>query len=627
MKNKILEMINDESTNLSLLRLSAREQPGDRFLSSLVHRLEHGHQTLTLLSVVEIVSRWNPARVTGAALPQTFARSFSRSQHHSILTKFEDALKNVNALLITDSAKIQSPVNCVLALVAENEVYFSTIGNAKVLLLRKNKLSTIETNKELSVEDKTFVTVTSGELMADDWFFVSTNELAGVLHRQASEELNLPIEGLEEKLRQLIELENSAAITGIAVRYTPDQAVERTIYLDEIESRLPIALPSFSAPRISLGDVSGGFGRATETLRSIGSTIWNQLRRIPWRQGYNRLESFVPRWRFRRLVIPAVLAVILLLIIISVRGQLNAASNPNNSQISNLLTQVQALTPTESRNFLNTSLSQNQYNDLSADEQNQLGVLTRQQGLEITPLPPLVSELAAPVVTIDNLPGTADLFLLDQTGQLWRFQDQTIVKIEQKGLVGQPLSLAVLAENKIVVSDQIGNLWFFDGSAEQPIALSLPTALATGGKLLQKFESNLYLYSLTDKSVYRVANYTKEVTDATLYTQPATLTLGTVNDWIITGDIIGVGETGIIQSFRRNALTKINQPSVETSGSFRLAALADGFVVINNRILTRYNATGQKQTEQILVSNDPITDTVFVNGALYLVAGNKLYSL
>lgn len=626
MKNKIIKTMSDENSNLTLLRLTQKERPFDRFLASQSHQVEHNHQVLTLLSVTEIASRWHPAREIGASLPQIFIRSFNRSQHHSILTKFEDALKAVNANLSSEAAKVQTPINSVLALFADNEVYFSTIGNAKVLLLRDGKLSTVETNKEPTIEDETFVTVTSGELMGGDWFFAANNGLAAVLHRQAGESLDQPPAGLEDKIREIVELEDPSALVGMVARYTPEAGEERIIYLDEVESRMPLNLPSFKAPRLSADGFTSNWRKITEIVRSVSSALWSSLRRVPWRLSYQRIERFIPTWRFRKLIIPIGLIVILIIFGLAIRTKFTTAGSNQTPDRIDLVEQAAALSPIELRQFLNGGFSQADFDTLSAEEQSQLIGIANQNSIELTTSLDVSNELPATLVAIDNLPGQADLYLLDETGQLWRRQSGTIVKIEQKSLIGSPVGLTVFAENKIVVSDNVGNIWFFDGSVDQPIALTLPTKLAIGVKLIQKFESNLYLYSLADKSVYRVANYAKELTDATLYTQPTTLTLGTVSDWIITGDIIAVGETGTLQSFRRNVAGKINLPSADTGTTFRLSALPEGFVTINNRLFSYRDPTGAITRERIYVGNEKISDAVLADNLLWFVAGNKLYS-
>lgn len=597
----------EEPTDVSIIQLTQKERPADRFLASNVHELSHGRKIISFLSVVEIVDAWNPARELGVSIPQTFVRLFSNSDHQSVLTKFEDSLKGINKLLGEARIKSASPINCVLALVAGDEVYLASVGEVGLLLLRNGRLSHLSADTKDGSNE--FTTVTSGELTSEDWLFVTNQNLGHLIEDLPIGEISLNASSsrqLETFLEEQIGLEDRRILAGCVVRFTPEAGELSTIFLDEVESRTPISLPKFSTPRLKLPKIS---------LPALGPM-------------FARTRELARRLTLRQWLLVGISLVIIIALIIGVT-RLGAGKNIPAAPTQTLVSEMVGLSESEVRSFANTKITPTAFNALSSADQTLLLNMLTVSKLSLSVLPKELSTLPNAVVAIDSPAGiTNELYLIDTTGQLWKWQSQLLSKIEQKQLIIGPVSLAVLGATKIVVSDQVGNIWLFDGSTNQPQSLTLPTKLATGSKLLQKYKQNLYLYSLSDNQIYRVSNFDKDLNNAAVTTKTALISNAPASDWAINGDIFTINATGKLLNLRRNVPVTTNPVLPGLAGPFHLAATETMMAKTDGRLIDLLDIASNQLAERIILTDEPITD-IAANSSQgwWLVIKDKLYLL
>ncbi len=598
----------EELTDVSILQLTQKERPADRFLASNVHQLSHGRRSITFISVVEILDAWNPARELGISIPQTFIRLFTTSEHQSILTKFEDALKGINKLLADARIKSTSPVNCALTLVADDEVYLASVGQVGLLLLRNGRVSHLSADAAGSTSSNEFTTVTSGELTSDDWLFVANMNLGHLIEDLPVGELSMAattIRELERYLEQQMSLEDRRTLAGCVIRYSPEQSILSTLYLDEVESRTPINLPKFTTPRVK--------------LPSFSFQLAIQL--------FDRLKPLIRRLSARQWALAGIGLVVIVALIIGIT-RVTGNEDEANAPTQTLVSQMAGLSAAEIRSFIDAEVSADAFSNLSSADQSLLRNMITAAGITLTALPKEVSTLPNPIVAIDNVAASpTEVYAIDSTGQLWRWQNQQLVKIEQKQLISQPTSLAVLSTSRVVVSDAVGNIWLFDGSTNQPQSLTLPTTLATGKKIVQKFGRNLYLFNSADNQVYRVTNFDKDLNSASVLVRSSVLSNAPITELAINGDIWSINAAGSILGLRRNSV--LPAPNLAaTSSTYQLAATETELVVATNRLLTNFDIATSTTTEAAVLTNDPVTDIApNATEGWWLAIDSKLYLL
>jgi len=597
---------------LSVIQLTQKERPIDRYLSSQVISLEHNNRTATLFCVVEILNQWHPAREIGATLPQTFIRLFGRSNHHSLLTKFEDTLKNLNKNLETASEKVLTDVSCAFLLACDQDVYFSAIGSAQVLLLRNNKLSLVGGQAKTAKQESYFGTVTSGELSTEDWLFIANDQMAQLLHQIGPEELFEASADATEFWHQAAAQIPAGTVAGACIRLASDQAGLEVLYLDQLDSRVPISLPKLSLPHFSLTNSQTALQRSLDWLKNNFAKL-TKLRQFNWPSFRNY------RFTKKNLAIAAVIgAVILSLIGWQVHSKKTTAA-PNVT--ANPL--VTDFSTDQLRSFFQKDLTESNYQKLSTTQQDFLKTAAVADKTTIVPLPSAVSELPNPIVALDAIgDSTTSLILLDSTGQLWQQSNGSVSQLTQNRPIAQPRSLTAFSATKIVVTDNNGNVFLVNSG--QVSALALPTKLAIGPKLVARFGANLYLYNQTDSQIYRVTNFTDNLTGATAYLSGATVP--NLSDWMINGDIFTVTTDGKIQDWQRGKLTSTQFEAEIPAGTTRIDKNStDSVVVTSGRYLDIYNASGQRTNSLAIVSNDPITDIFQTNNGWLLAIGSKLY--
>ncbi len=623
----------DTPIGLTNIVLTQKERPIDRYISSQTGNLEHNGQTITLFSTVEIISRWHPAREIGATLAQNFARFFSRSTHQSILTRFEDSLKSLNKQLFAANQKVDSPISCILSIHAGSEVYFSTIGSAKILLLRDGKLSNIAPrSKDDDLSE--FSTVTSGGLSKKDWIFYVNKDLSGILRAIDPAKLkNCDEEQLTTLVKEQIALANGNNLTGNIVRLSEGESTTTTINLDELESRTPISLPKFAVPKFSMPKFK--FSKPEEKpvpkpeiTPDFDSPVINEYKansaKVLQRINFGFFGSLI---RDKRVIYGLIGLVVVVGVVIGFKMRHHSspttAATSNNSFVSDLSSKTAA----EIISSLNQNLTADNYQKLSTTDLSQLSVLATQASLTIIPTSTATSTFTSPVSLVDFSAKDATLFTLDSTGQLWSGTGANLAKATQTTLIPNAVSIAALSKTNILVSDKNGNILHFDGTAvAQPITMPLPTGFNTGIKYLKKYGANVYILQPATGAISKITSFTNAIGTPAAYATSAAGTGTSFVDWDVNGTINLITPTSIAQAQKGKA-DKILNAKTTFSPQAKVTVTSTAIIVADGREISYFNLQGTLQQTKILVTNDPITDITSDGAIVYICAGTNIYQL
>lgn len=607
MKKPMLESGQSKlSGDISYIQLTHGQRPTDRYLVNQINTVERGAQPIQLVCLVEIVSAWHHAREVGNSIAQTFVRQFSQSRHQSTLTKLEDALKQLNTTLEHQLDRFDVSPSCVLLVAVNHEVYFSTLGGGTVALLRKGRLSSI--GGESKDGNRSFTTVTSGELDQDDWLFCANDSFSELIHHLEPETLG---QAAPSQLRKLIaeqaELtEHREHLNGLALRLTPGNAQTLTLGVSELESRTPIKLPSLAIPKIGRPKLP----RVNfQPLLAAGQSVWGKLQ----------------AWSLRQRLTAGLAVVIAVAIIFGVTKSLGRTDDPTAKEPT-LLSQL-AGADVNLRQLIADKLDPETFHSLSAEDQTGLQNLLAANAITLLPLSSETHQLPEQIIDLDTLPDNPDeLFVLDSTGQLWQRRSGAMVKLEQKQLVATPISLAVLAANKIVITDEPGNVWLYDGTNSGPVAMTLPTSLPAGKKLVEKYAGNLYILADQGNQIFRVVNFSNSLGSAASYTRSGIITNVPIDDWAINGSVQLLGAAGRLISLQRNSVEplNINFPVSAT----KVDSDTSRIVATGGKFTFGYDSSGTKTHEQFVLSRAPISAmTLGSDKHFWLAIDAKIYRL
>lgn len=605
--------MHEEPSNVSIIQLTQKERPADRFLASNAHTLAHGRREISFISVVEISEAWNPARELGVSIPQTFIRLFTGSTHQSILTKFEDALKGINKLFSDQRTKLNSQINCSLTLVAGDEVYLASVGEVSLLLLRNGRLSHLSADLKDGGND--FTTVTSGELTAADWLFVANQELGSLITEMPISDLNAAAASdLEKFLRHQVSLEDRRTLAGCVVRYAPEAGQLSTIYLDELDSRTPISLPAM--PKLSMPRKFN-----LPNLSKLAAVV-PVLQRF-----WTGAKIFARRLSLRQWLLLGSAAVIIIALFVGI-NRVRTPETELKAEAPSLVSQFSDVTRSNQRAFAASSITKSSFDALSSADQSQLQNMLTSANITGVPLPKEVATLPATIIAIDSPSVTGELYLLDSTGQVWKWQQQILTKIEQKQLIAQPVSITAFSATKIVVTDVAGNIWYLDGTANQPQSLAIPVKITAGPKLVQKYRTALYIYTATSNQMFRVTNYNKELSSATVVTTSAAITNPPVSDWAVNGDFFTINKQGKILNLRRNVAVTDTPWLPALDGPFYVAATEKNVAVSDGRVLSQLDITTNTIREKLVIADQPFSDIAANNDqGWWIVIEDKLFLL
>ncbi len=628
-----------EKNTFSIVKLNCTDRPIDRYISVEAEQLITNGQDVILVSAVEIANRWQTAIDLGNEIRQTFVKQYRTSPQRSVLTKFESALKTINRLLDDHGSKIAEPIHCALAIFSTNQLYFATINNGHILLCRKQKISQIS-GPHLAGER--FASVTSGDLKKGDWVVIGSLELRNLLKN--SDPNTWDTANKSQTIKELVEGINPEGydqLAGITVEPSSQSHVE-TVKLSKPFAAAPKLVPN---PDILIGKVRHRFKLIVAAL----GALFARRRRVMPEEPAEKNETATPpiapkRFPYRGVIAGVVVLALILTGVGIIRGEFRKVSKKpvvTTPTIASLLTTTP---PGELFSFIEQNLTVDNFQGLSEQERTAFTQTLQTAGIGLITATNKVATFDSTVTALDT---TAKyLYAIDGAGALWRY-DSTPTKVASQSVVANPISLVALADNKIVASDQAGQLWLFDGSADQPHGLLLPAVLTQGPKLLQKFgSSNLYLYPTASNAVYKVGGFIRDIfpesqvvpaPDAEPPAPPtptitsSVLNFGTLADWAVPSDFIGVTEEGVIKNFTKNKLENLNIQYYKDNATIHLSLTSkDGEIAVaRGKLVSIFStADGHKTAEYALVTDQMVTDiSPGPGGILYAAAGKNLFKI
>lgn len=565
-----------------IIRFDHKQRLTDRFLTSELHHLTTQNRQITIAVLIEIINPWHPTSQLGQIILNNLVREFSRSQSNSILGRFEQALKFVNRHIEDVIEKTHAPVAGAVALFEDGEVHLASVGAGKLLLIR-NDTPTIVSGKS---PGQTFSSVTSGDLRETDWLCIANEGFAQFIEELPPEKFHVGAEELETTVREAAATQEKLSWAGIFIRPRFDKSgVQRVVLWDEIEPVMPIKLPAFK--------LNVDWGKAFEGIKGFFASFSQRLRTLT---PGKRPAVNLPKIPFGPSVLAnkRVLAMLIFALLVAAgigAGVWQLRKNNQVTPVQNLLTTVQAASVDNQLSTLIDNFSLESYASLSDEDKEALKTLLQNSQTQLV-LPTLITELPESIVDLD---ASANLVtLVDSTGQLWMLKTGPPVQVAQTQKIPLPISLAAFGENNIVVSDTAGNIWRFDGSNTQPVALSLPNAIAQGTKSLEMYQNNLYIYLNDARTIYRVTNFTGDLAAASLYSRSETLPSEPLADWAVNGEVILATTTGTITDLLRNQRGNLNATLPRHDQTVRLSAETSFPDIISSsgRLIFRHSAEG-----------------------------------
>jgi|GEM_PF-2345588 len=611
------------------LLLSHREKLDDRFSQTQVFHPNLAPRIVSLVVSVEILNPWHPTAELGREIITSLLREFSRSESQSILASFEESLKKTNRLINETAERLKTPVSVAAAVLIGNEIHLAACGNAHILLFRNNKLVSVGDLKKRSAQ---FESVTSGDLGEGDWLMLANAELDPLV-KSLGGLLAEPItlEELEHKLVEAADPSNRNRVGGIIMRHNR-QGQHRTLVWEEKEPVVPLKLPKVNLPKINLSSAAISLAGAARSLAGLARLVMERLRRFkrPKLPKFGlRLPTDIkaPKFSFSWRLLPiAIFIAALIAGSTFAYRQISSAlqEEPPPATLDEKLAQVE---PQQRLAFLNDNFNFDEYQGLSEENKDRLESLLSEAAITMLS-PTSLAQLPQDIVAISL--GYENPVVLDTSGELWIIDQGLPIKNEQDRLIIEPYDVAAFNRNLIVVSDRGGNVWLINDTPESPVALSLPTPLASGEKKLAKFQNNLYLYSLPSGDFYRAANFSGTLEQATLYASSSELGLAKVTDWGINGQIVTLTEDGQLSDFVRNRRGEVNL-TVPISNSLELLTTREEdsrIFVLAGRALLSYQANGEPLGSYFIALKDiPNEMELGAGSELYFSSGKEIFTV
>lgn len=623
--------------SFSVVKLSCSRRPEDRYLSAEADPLAVAGREVVLVSLIEIANRWQTAIDLGNVIRQTFVKTFRESPQRSVLTKFESSLKAINAQLDQAAATVVEPIHCALAIFTDGQLYFSTINNGHILLWRRQKLSQI-TGPHLASER--FASVTSGDLKKDDWVVLGSLELRTLLKTNEDEDWNG-----EDKPALLRELGNAIApagydqLAGIAVETSPEYQFKN------VQLTAPVGPKAAATPAVAiwLGRIAYQFKKLAKFLPKRKAPD-HPITDEPAKKSEAAPPPSAKRFPYRGAIAAA--AVIALIgagigIIHYEFRKVGKVPTVVTPTIAALITKAPA---EQLFSFIEQNLTVDNYKHLSSTEREQFNKTLASHNIGLITDSAAQFTIDQPIAALDTTAN--NLYLLDATGQLWRAGTEAS-KMPQQALITNPVDLTAMSDNKIVASDQAGQVWLYDNSNNQPIIIPLPPSLTQGPKLVGKYgSSNLYLYQTVTNTAYKVGGFIRDIFPESLApaepnaeppAPPAPfitgdiLNFGALADWLIPGDFYGATQDGVIKNFTKGAIGSFSVNYYQDNTPIHLSATAKEteIAVARGKFISIYSTeTGEKISEKVIVT-DSLISAVSLNphGELLAATGKTIYKI
>lgn len=483
-----------------------------------------------------------------------------------------------------------------LLLLSGETIHFSTAGEIGVFLTSDGETSKVSGDE---TSPSRFTAVTSGPLNESD-----TVVVAPLFMQKFSQGVQTPAELLHQ-------LEDHQA-RALWVGWQNELANSRTT------AQAAKLQTSVTAILTSLQQTAMKLGQATKKLPKPALPKIS-LRELSWRRPSFRLGSII-----------SLLVLLALLGGIGygawqIKDRIQTAKTPA-APPTTLLSRLQETPASELTTFLTTNFSFEQYQALSQADRDSFAQLLTQNTISLI-TPEVVQEFPEKIVST-GLAGTT-FFFIDSTGQLWKYENAVLTKIQQNGLIINPTQLLAISKERVLVTDETGNIWIFDATETQPVSLPLPKELATGKKRLASYLKNLYIYAETGRTIYRVGGYDRDIINLSSYAKLDSLAIADLTDFKIFGDAVSVSSAGSVQFFRRNQpLGAAIVSSLNPVTSLAVNEAGTEITLSANRFVTSYKSTGELVTQRFLTVEEPITQVLLENNLpKYLLTSKKLYKL
>ncbi|HUD21159.1 MAG TPA: hypothetical protein VMQ44_03805 [Candidatus Saccharimonadales bacterium] len=597
-----------------ILTLTSPNKPTDRnILSRLTPLTFRGHQ-VGLFCLVEVTSPWNPARQAAEQIIDSLQIEFSRGEGNSLLMRFEQALKTTNNLLEKFEEKIGQSLNVATIVLNNQEVHFSSTGQIGVMLGRDGKINDVSGRADLT--ESRFSAVTSGDLTKKDTLAVVTSSLAKALPSASPENFCADPEVVLKDLRQEQPEADLSTWRGIVVKYAPDSPLSSQFTWDETERSLE--LPKVKMPAFELSSIGLIGQKALANLKAFFARI--KLPKI----SLERARSFpYVKFLLNNILYSGVAIVVVAgLAVYLVRGRVIKHLNTNTST-PNLVDQLSDQNSNDIYAFLNQSTTFAAYENLTeAQKQDFQNKLESFQVSALT-LPSVMSELSQPVSQMAAV--GSNLYLLDSTGQLTRWDGHLLAQIDQTQKIASPTGLVAFADNKIVATDAAGGLWLFDSSSDSPKSLASPASLPVGRKIIAKYQNNLYIQT-ANGAVYKVANFSDNLNSASLATKAGVCPFTTATKLVVPGDFYAVSSGGKVVTWKKSVLGTLTftLPVTSAPSGYVIDAGGNHYLASGNFLFV-YNNAGVLQKSYFLPANKPIGALEMTAGGLAVAIDTNLY--
>lgn len=436
--------------------------------------------------------------------------------------------------------------------------------------------------------------------------------------------------------------------TGALLRYLAEGSPrEHTVLWDTLEPVTPIKLPKVTIPAINFSslfsEIRSRFSTSSryvaEKSQVAGRMVWAWVQKVrearrasakvslgaePKHKKAFSLKLSGLRWRWQY----GALIAFIVLLGFGVQTLVARVKAPQNEPaVATLIDELRGIPVGVREQWLTTDFSFDRYESLQEGQKEEFAQLVGAEGIETLSPSPLVSQLPAMIVALDVYGSSAAA--IDDTGQMWLVENGQAVKVEQSLLISGPLSLAAFDRDKIVASDNAGNLWLFDNSPSQPLPIPLPSTIATGAKIVERYSGNLYVYDPGSGAVYRQTNFSRELSSLSTVIADSEITEPLLKDMAVNGEIITLGASGGVTAYSRGKATGTTfaKPMGEV---MRLASVEsnDLMYLFSTPLLYVVNA-GDGVTAQTLLPlhKNSIRDLALSEDgtALWLVLNNEIY--
>jgi hypothetical protein len=587
----------------------AHKRTLDSVSSSYFAIVSKDNNAVGLVLSIDIDEQWHHARSAATTFWQIFVREFNHSESRSTLTRFEEGLKELNKAVVKTQEKVHQPISVAAAIFENNQIHFSTIGTNRVLLSRDGKFSDVTSGSDKSGNQ--FAAVTSGDLTDSDAVMICNQNFYEFIAAEPDELWrHADATALAEEF--LARAQNTAeALNCVLIQYDADNPAQTTLYWEDSEKRYPISLPKVRLPKLA--------------LPAVALPKWPKKFQLKSPRSINFSKIVEPFKSLKIKKVHLIIAGLVILAIVSTSLLSGRANQESPAPQQSLSDKFAGLGKDEFISQALAELSGNSQN-LSPSDLTEITQIAAAYGIEIIANPTPTSQLPATAVAADSAGNS--LYIVDETGQLWQLGSTNQLKqIDHQFKVINPTALVAFKEDSVIISDNLGNIWFYQGKTAGPTAIALPSKLSSGEKLISKFANNLYLYSRQQNAVYRQANFSGTISTSTPYFGLTALGNTRPISWSINGDFLMVTNDKKIIGILREKITLQAIASPYATATSRISATDQKIAVADGNLLTIYDSSGQLLKQSILISKDPISAIAATTEGLWLTVGKDIIKL